>query len=251
MSQNELVNTLPICHIHICTCSTQLVLCVCVYVYVSMCMCMCMCVWHYITHMSYTHLFVSNTTCAMCACVYHLCEVAKWNSQVTWLVCCSALQCVALCCGVLQCVAVCCSVLQCVSRKIKQSSDMTHWYFDMRHMCDTSCHSCVWHDSFICTQKVTLIYTLVLCVCVYDICVKSHNKLVKWHDWLIFQSDLSDWYFNMTHMSNTTHMSLVRMCDITHSCVWHINKYVWYHAFMCVAQCMILLIWVILHIWVV
>jgi len=36
-----------------------------------------------------------------------------YNSQK--LVCCIALQCVAMCCGVLQCVAVCCGALQCVA----------------------------------------------------------------------------------------------------------------------------------------
>ena len=35
--------------------------------------------------------------------------------RISFLPCCSALQCVAVCCSVLQCVAVCCSVLQCVA----------------------------------------------------------------------------------------------------------------------------------------
>jgi len=196
---------------------------------------------HY-PYVVYTCICVEHNVCYVYARITSVwSRKMKLSSDMTRVlqcvaVCCSVWQCVAVCGSVWQCVAVCCSVLQCDSRKIKQSGDTTHWYFDMHHMCDTTRHSCAWHDSFICTQKVTQTYTLMLCVCVYDICVKSHNKLVKWHDWLIFQSDQSDWYFNMTHMSNTTHMSLVRMCDITHSCVWHINEYVWYHAFMCVAH---------------
>jgi len=103
----------------------------------------------------------------------------------------------------------------------------------------------VWyHSSFVCATRRAHthakdkadVYPLVLCICAYDVCVKSRNELFKWHDWLIFQSNVSDRYLNMTHMSNTTHINLVRMCDITHSCVLHMNENVCYHAFKCVAH---------------
>jgi len=44
--------------------------------------------------------------------LFSLCRYV-WMSHVTYTMCCSVLQCVAVCCSL--CVAVCCSVLQCVA----------------------------------------------------------------------------------------------------------------------------------------
>ena len=134
-----------------------------IYMYIYMCVCVCTCI-HMYTNLVYKYM---NTYVCVCTCLRRTNRTFQTTfafAPLSYLLCCSVLQCVAVCCvccSVLQHVAVWCSVVQCGAVCCKKNlnyilpqSCLLH---ASRRFISHSCHIRRWVMSHVWMIHVTLV----------------------------------------------------------------------------------------------
>jgi len=108
------------------------------------------------------------------------------------------------------------------------------------HVCDMT-QSCVWHDSFICVIWFTCLCDILhggwwILVCYSFISVMHPH--VRWHSWFNYTHS-GVWHHARGIMNISSWLiyicgSLIHMCDMAHSYVWHDSFiYVWHDSLIC------------------